>query len=149
MSSRVALRHKAYWLLAALLVLVLALATIPATSTFQGTSWAAEALLVAGPLSAGMSGALIRSVFDESGEQLRAAVAGAAAGGLSGVLFVAAQLLTNPGALKGDSITRLIFFVVAVGFAAGLAFDAVLAKLRGIDVTQTSPIDVVAKDPPP
>lgn len=145
-SSRIAARHKAYWLLAALLFLVLALATIPTTDTYKGTSWVPTALLVAGPLLAGMSGALIRSVFDESGEQLRAAVAGAAAGALSGVLFVAAQLLTNPDALKGDSITRLVFFVVAVGFAAGLAFDAVLAKLRGTDVTQTSPIDVVAKD---
>jgi hypothetical protein len=146
-SSHVASRRKVYWLLVALLFLILAIATIPAMAiTWQGALWAATALLVAGPLFAGMSGALIRGVFDESSEQLRAAVAGAAAGGLSGILFVAAQLFTNPDALKGDSATRLIFFVVAVGFAAGLAFDAVLAKLRGTDVTQTSPIEVGVSD---
>jgi hypothetical protein len=57
------------------------------------------------------------------------------------VLFLAAQLATNPDLLKGDSAARLGYFVVPVGFVAGLAFDAVLAKLRGTDVVQTSPID--------
>ncbi|MFC5925077.1 hypothetical protein [Micromonospora vulcania] len=134
-------RRRARSLVAALVFLLAGLATLPANVAWRPGTWAAVALLVAGPLSAAMCGALIRNAFDEAGEWLRAAVFGAAAGALSAVLFIAAQLATNPDLLKGDSAARLGYFVVPVGFAAGLAFDGVLAKLRGTDVVQTTPID--------
>jgi hypothetical protein len=136
-------RRKIRGVLAAAVYLVLALASIPAFTKWGTGATVAVALLVFGPLLAGASGALIRdALFDEARTSLRDGVLGAAAGGLSGILFIAAQVVTNPDLLKGESASRLIYFVVPVGFAAGLAFDHVLAKLRRTDVTQTSPIEV-------
>ncbi|GAB4102987.1 hypothetical protein GCM10028790_20060 [Micromonospora taraxaci] len=134
-------RRRAWSLLSALVFLAAGLATLPAATAWRPGTWAAVTLLVFGPLCAAVSGALIRNVFDEVGEWLRAAVFGAAAGGLSAVLFLAAQLTTNPNLLQGDSAARLGYFIVPVGFAAGLAFDAVLTKLRGTDVVKTHPVD--------
>ncbi|WP_433357938.1 hypothetical protein ACQPYV_12765 [Micromonospora saelicesensis] len=134
-------RRRAWGLLSALVLLAVGLATLPAATAWQPGTWTAVTLLVFGPLCAAASGALIRNVFDEAAEWLRAAVLGAAAGGLSAVLFLAAQLTTNPNLLQGESAARLGYFVVPVGFAAGLAFDAVLTKLRGTDVVRTHPVD--------
>ncbi|MFG1677567.1 hypothetical protein [Micromonospora sp. NPDC049282] len=139
-------RRRAWSLLSALVLLTAGLAALPAATAWRPGTWAAVTLLVFGPLCAAMSGALIRNVFDEVGEWLRAAVFGAAAGGLSAVLFLAAQLTTNPNLLQGDSAARLGYFVVPVGFAAGLAFDAVLTKLRGTDVVRTQPVDATTTD---
>lgn len=146
--ARVAARRKSIGLVAAILCLVLAIAAIPATARWGSGHVAATALLVFGPLLAGVSGALSRdALVDEARTPLRDGVLGAAAGGIAGILFIAAQIVANTDPLKGDSASRLIYFVVAVGFVAGLAFDAVLAKLRRTDVTATSPIGLPVSGP--
>ncbi|GAB3250568.1 hypothetical protein [Kineosporia babensis] len=127
-------------LLSALLFLLLGLLTVVLAATWKPEGGGAIALLVFGPVLAAMSGGLIRRPTEPSESRLQAAVFGAAAGGMSALLFIGAQLLTDPELLQGESAARLCIYVVPVGFIAGLAFDAVLTKLRGTDVVQTSSV---------
>ncbi|MCW2932569.1 MAG: hypothetical protein JWM19_3531 [Actinomycetia bacterium] len=94
-------------------------------------------LLCAGPLLFATAGAIIRNTFDQGTTWLRPATLGLAAGAVSILLFVAAQLATNPNTLQSDGARRLLFFVLPLGFIAGLTFDAVYAKLRTVDAADT------------
>ncbi|MFI6266106.1 hypothetical protein [Micromonospora sp. NPDC051006] len=129
-------------LLVGLVLLLAALAAIPLSYAWQPASWGALTVLAAAPVLAAMCGAIMRSASDGSGNRLRAAVLGACAGAVAFLLFVAAQLATNPEVLSGGGAKRLVFFVLAIGFIAGFGFDAVYTKLRATDVTVTSAVEV-------
>jgi len=69
---------------------------------------------------------------------------------ITGVLYIVAQLIGAPDVLttaQPDSVRRLLFFVLAIGFVAGLTFDAVYTKLRGKDVSQTAALDAITTAP--
>ena len=80
---------------------------------------------------------MIRNAYDGTGQWLRSAVLGSAAGTIAFLLFVAARLTTNPDLLTNGA-RRLIFFVLAVGFIGGFTSETVYGKLRAQDVTRTS-----------
>jgi hypothetical protein len=91
------------------------------------------------PTLAGAAGALIRTSLDTGRNWARAGVLGGAAGLITGLLYVASQLIGAPDVLEtaeAEGARRLLFFVLPIGFVAGLTFDAVYAKLRGADVSQ-------------
>ena len=70
-----------------------------------------------------------------------AGVLGGAAGLITGLLYVASQLVATPDVLvagQAEAVRRLLFFVLPIGFVAGLTFDAVYTKLRGTDVSQAA-----------
>jgi hypothetical protein len=95
--------------------------------------------LVLLPTLAAATGGLLRTSLDASRNWLRAGVLGGAAGLVTGMLYVASQLVGVPDALDADqldSVRRLLFFLLPIGFVAGLTFDAVYTKLRGVDVSQ-------------
>ncbi|MET8252390.1 hypothetical protein [Micromonospora sp. NPDC005197] len=125
-------------LVTALVLLLLALATIPLAYAAPTGGWQNVAVLVAAPLFASVWGAIVRNAYDGSGNWLRAAALGSAAGVIAFLLFVAAQLSTNPGLLDGDAARQLVFFVLAIGFIGGFTSEVVYAKLRDQDVAQTS-----------
>jgi hypothetical protein len=116
------------------------LGAIPLMYAWKPGTAGSLTLLCAGPLVFAISGAIIRNAFDQGTDWLRPAVLGLAAGCISFLLFVAAQLAATPNILEGPSARRLLFFVLPLGFIAGLTFDAVYAKLRAVDVT---PADVL------
>ncbi|WP_433459501.1 hypothetical protein [Micromonospora sp. CA-248212] len=124
-------------LVTALVLLLLALATIPLAYAAPAGGWQNVAILVAAPMIASVWGAIVRNAYDGNGNWLRAAALGSAAGVIAFLLFVAAQLSTNPGLLDGDAARRLVFFVLAIGFIGGFTSEVVYAKLRDQDVTQT------------
>jgi hypothetical protein len=121
----------------AAVLLLAGLATIPLIYAWKPGTAGSLLLLCAGPLLFATSGAIIRTAFDEGIYWLRPAVLGLAAGAISFLLFVAAQLATTPNTLEGSGARRLLFFVLPLGFIAGLTFDAVYARLRTVDVTRT------------
>jgi hypothetical protein len=97
------------------------------------------------PTLAAAAGGLVRTSTDTgpgSGAEARwtrAGVLGAAAGLVTGLLYVASQLVGVPEVLdadQADSVRRLLFFLLPIGFVAGLTFDAVYTKFRGADVSQ-------------
>ncbi|MGW4638540.1 hypothetical protein ACWEN6_08435 [Sphaerisporangium sp. NPDC004334] len=120
------------------LLLLMSVATIPFIYAAPSGSPALVALLVAAPLFAATCGAIVRNASEQGGQWVRTAVLGAAAGSVACLLFVAAQIATTPDMLNGDGARRLIFFILPIGFVAGLTFDAVYNKLRAHDVTETS-----------
>ncbi|WP_422737214.1 hypothetical protein ACN263_27915 [Micromonospora sp. WMMD729] len=124
-------------LVTALVLLLLALATIPLAYAAPAGGWQNVAVLVAAPMFASVWGAIVRNAYDGSGNWLRAAALGSAAGVIAFLLFVAAQLSTNPDLLDGGSARQLVFFVLAIGFIGGFTSEVVYAKLRDQDVTQT------------
>lgn len=124
-------------LVTALVLLLLALATIPLAYAAPAGGWQYVAVLVAAPMFASVWGAIVRNAYDGSGNWLRAAALGSAAGVIAFLLFVAAQLSTNPGLLDGDGARQLVFFVLAIGFIGGFTSEVVYAKLRDQDVTQS------------
>jgi hypothetical protein len=114
-----------------------------------GAGWSI-ALLMLLPAVAGAAGALIRTSRDGSGQWARAAVLGGAAGLMTGLLYVASQLIGAPDILQTsqvDSVRRLLFFVLPIGFVAGLTFDAIYAKWQGRDVGQSATLDAMTKAP--
>jgi hypothetical protein len=97
------------------------------------------ALLALVPMLAAAGGALIRTSLDVGRDWMRAGVLGGAAGLITGLLYVASQLVGSPTVLdpgQTAAVRRLLFFVLPIGFVAGLTFDAVYAKLRGTNVSQ-------------
>ncbi|MFI5926140.1 hypothetical protein ACIA3K_09130 [Micromonospora sp. NPDC051543] len=135
--ERAAGRRTVAGLVTALVLLLLALATIPLAYAAPAGGWQNLAVLVAAPMIASVWGAIVRNAYDGNGNWLRAAALGSAAGVIAFLLFVAAQLATNPGLLDGDAARRLVFFVLAIGFIGGFTSEVVYAKLRDQDVTQT------------
>lgn len=138
-------RHRARSLIAGIVLLLLTLVAIPLSYTWSPGGAASIATLVITPLLAATCGAIARNAFDEAVNWLSTMVLGATAGAIACLLFVAAQLATNPDILNGEGARRLLFFIIPVGFIAGLTFDAVYNKLRSQDVTQTSALNSMNK----
>lgn len=130
-------RRMALSLSIAAVLLCVGLGAIPLIYAWKPGTAGSLVLLCAGPLLFAISGAIIRNAFDQGTDWLRPAVLGLAAGCISLLLFVAAQLAATPNILDGAGARRLLFFVLPLGFIAGLTFDAVYAKLRAVDVTAT------------
>jgi hypothetical protein len=121
----------------AVALLLLALATVPLTYGLPVGGWQNLTVLVAAAVLASVWGAVIRNAYDWGAEWLRAVVLGSAAGTIAFLLFVAAQMSTNPELFTDDGARRLIFFVLAIGFIGGFTSEVVYRKLRDQDVTQT------------
>jgi len=112
-----------------------------------GTAGSVFALIVV-PVLAAAAGALIRTSLDAGQEWTRAAILGGAAGLIAGLLFVASQLIGAPNVLEASAtqgVRRLLFFVLPIGFIAGLTFDAVYSRLRSADVSQVDTLDKLTK----
>ena len=118
-----------------------ALACIPLASSWKPGTELSLAVLIGAPVLAAAAGAIVRHAFDQGREWLKTAVVGMMVGGTSALLLVAAQLLTTPDVLQSADARRLLFFVVPVGFIAGLTFDDVYRKLRAQDVTKINAIE--------
>ena len=104
------------------------------------------ALLALVPVLAAAAGALIRTSLDVGRDWTRASVLGGAAGLITGLLYVASQLIGAPDVLdtgQTEAVRRLLFFVLPIGFVAGLTFDAVYAKPRGKDVSQACTLNKI------
>jgi hypothetical protein len=104
---------------------------------------------------AGASGATIRVVLDwatgvtrtfalSTYNQyilLRYAALGIVAGGLAGVSFVLAQMFSGgKNTLDADALSRLVPFIIIIGFAAGLTAEVVLSNLRKSPPTVEVPV---------
>ncbi|QVJ00535.1 hypothetical protein KGD82_17805 [Nocardiopsis eucommiae] len=126
-------------LVSAILLLLAALASIVLAGGPGPADPASLSLLLAGPMCAAVSGALIRDSFGRTPSALRASARGLGAGAVSVLLYVAAQLLTVPELLVELDARRLLFFVVPVGFTAGFTFDLVLERLRSPGGPQVAP----------
>jgi hypothetical protein len=130
-------RRASIGLLVAAVCVILALGLIPLSYSFTPGTGTSIALLIAAPLFAAIAGAIVRHSFEKGHEWFRTGVLGMAVGSVSALLFIAAQLLTTPDVLSSSDARRLLWFVVPVGFVAGLTFDAVYRKLRSQDVTRS------------
>ncbi len=102
------------------------------------------------PTLAAAAGGLVRTSTDSGPgtatrpDWTRAGVLGAAAGLVTGLIYVASQLVGVPEALdadQSDGARRLLFFLLPIGFVAGLTFDAVYTKFRGVEVSQSESLD--------
>lgn len=121
--------------------------TWPLASLIPTKGWlGALCIVLFTPMLAGASGATIRVVLDwatgvtrtfalSTYNQyilLRYAALGIVAGGLAGVSFVLAQIFASD--IKPDDMARalskLVPFLVIIGFAAGLTAEVVLSNLR-------------------
>jgi len=130
---------------------VLVVAGLAVTWGWQLGTGLSIALLALLPTLAGAVGALVRTSLDRSQDWARAAVLGGAAGLITGLLYIASQLIGAPDVLdtsQSDSVRRLLFFVLPIGFVAGLTFDAVYGKLRGKDVSQADTLAAITTGPP-
>jgi hypothetical protein len=143
----------------AMLLFLIALAAVPiawsetARIGYRGLLW----ILFFAPIFGGVSGATIRMVFDwrqgsapytAQGAWITSAL-GLVAGGVSGLLFISAQLSAIPDVgnevaakLQEAQASRLVPFALAIGFVAGLTLDAVFRKLTGLDVVRTEVVEV-------
>lgn len=105
------------------------------------------------PLLAGIGGGLARLIFnDYHGDTPRAGqttgqsmVLGMIAGLVAAVLFVLAQLASNPDASNLSSgippaLGRLIAFELIVGLIGGFTLEAVFDKIKRTDVLRTGPV---------
>jgi hypothetical protein len=134
-------------LLAAIIFLVVGLAIIPLVFALEPATAGNLAALISAPLLVAPSGALVRNVLDGKEDWWQAAILGMIAGAVSGLLFILAQLAASPDLLSGEPARRLLLFVTAVGFVAGLTFDTVYTRLRTQDVVNMSGISGVQKKP--
>lgn len=144
--------------LVAMLLFLLAIAAVPlawgeASISYRLLLW----LLFVSPLLGGVSGATSRMVFDwrqgtvphtPQSAWITAAL-GLVAGGVSGLLFISAQLSALPAdstdvaaKLQQAQASRLVPFALAIGFTAGLTLDAVFRKLTGMDVVHSEAVEV-------
>lgn len=134
--------------LAVAVALLLAVAGLAVAWGSQLGTGPGVAMLVLLPTLAGAAGALIRTVLDQGRDRTLAAVFGSAAGLITGLLYVASQLIGAPDVLDtsaGLGVRRLLFFVLLIGFVAGLTFDVIYTKLRGTDVSQTPTLAAMTK----
>jgi hypothetical protein len=123
----------------AVILLLAAVAGLVLSCGSRPGSAGSIALLALVPMLAAAGGALIRTSLDVGRDWTRAGVLGGAAGLITGLLYVASQLVGSPTVLdpgQTAAVRRLLFFVLPIGFVAGLTFDAVYPKLRGTNVSQ-------------
>lgn len=140
-AERAVQRRRTISLLATLAMLAAGIATIPAVYTVRAGSGPGVTLLVFAPLLMAISGSLIADIRGDGRDWVRAAVVGAGAGMVAALLFVGAQITTNPAILTAqDSVRRLIVFILAVGFVGGYTSERVYAKLSEQDVTPVAPL---------
>jgi len=123
-------------LLVGLALLAGAIACIVVGFSVDPGSTASLAIIVGAPALAAAAGAIVRHVSDDGHEWVKTTVLGTMVGAVAALLFIAPQLLTSPDVLKSEDAARLLFFVVPVGFVAGLTYDDVYRKLRRQDVTK-------------
>lgn len=123
---------------AALTLFVLAVLLIPtALVVTDPDTWPELALLFAGPLIAGASGGTIRSLLPRTHEleipTLGSAALGAVAGGVSGLIYLTAQITSSTDTALGDLDNRqfqtFVLFSVVIGFVSGLGLDSVYQRL--------------------
>ncbi len=123
---------------------------------YRGLLW----LLFFSPLLGGVSGATIRMVFDWRQGAISytpqsawiTSALGLIAGGVSGLLFISAQLTALPSEagelmakVQEAQASRLVPFALTIGFVAGLTLDAVLRKLSGLDVVRSEHLEANRK----
>jgi ABC-type multidrug transport system fused ATPase/permease subunit len=145
-ARRESLRGQASLAASALFLLAAAGGVVLAWGWRPGTA-GSVAVLIAVPALAATAGALIRTSLEAGRNWTRAAVLGAAAGLITGLLFVASQLIGAPDVLTttAEGVRRLLFFVLPIGFVAGLTFDAVYGRLRSADVSQAEALEKLNK----
>jgi hypothetical protein len=142
--------------ISSLVVLVLALTLFVGTWDAVLNRMVLLGALVTAPALAGAAASLIRRLWEQVTRQTDApddpvlitALLGCAAGIISGLLYVVAQLTTlTPSAsnLMPASASRLVPFALLTGFLAGFAADAFFRKIRDRDVGS---IEVPAFRPP-
>ena len=122
------------FVLLAVLGLVLAWSSSPSAGT-------SIAILALSPMCAAVGGALAKTSLDVGRAWGRAAVLGGLAGFSTGLLYIASQLIGAPDILQSNllaAVQRLLFFVIPIGFIAGLTFESIYATLRRKDVSQAS-----------
>jgi len=135
----------------AVLMLLGAVAALAIAWGWRPGSTGSVLVLALAPALAASGGALIRTSLDAGRDWGRAGVLGGAAGLITGLLYVASQLMGAPDVLEtpdAEGVRRLLFFVLPIGFVAGLTFDAVFAKLRGTDVSQVDTLANAARQAP-
>jgi hypothetical protein len=132
-----------------LIAFVAALSTVVLTWDTPGLpSWLTLGALLGAPLLAGLSGALVRGVWEtviqglpQSRPASMVAMLGVIAGGVAGMLFVVAQLSALAPAVGGQlppQVNRLIPLALLTGFSAGFATDIVFSRLR-----ESTPMETV------
>jgi hypothetical protein len=105
------------------------------------------------PMLSGASGGVIRTILDlnhglaipYARSTLEAVVLGMAAGLVTAVLFVLAQLASNPAIKDFENgipagLNWLVAFALIIGFIAGLTLELVFGKLQKTDVTTVEPV---------
>ncbi len=150
--SRRESRRAAAGISTAAVLLVAAVGALTAAWGWQPGTAGSILVLALAPALTGGAGALVRTALDAGRDHVRAGVLGGAAGLITGLLYVASQLIGAPDVLQtgdAEAVRRLLFFVLPLGFVAGLTFDAVYAKLRGTDVSQSeSLVSIMSKGNP-
>lgn len=122
----------------ALVLFIVATLLVPtALVVHEPQRWWELALLFIAPVIAGASGGTIRTLLPRTNQvevsTLGSAALGAVAGGISGLLYLTAQLssssATTLGALTEREYQVFVLFSVVTGFLAGLALDSVYQRL--------------------
>jgi hypothetical protein len=126
---RIARKAGAGMAVAALLMTLSLVALVVAGDPGPAAGWNLT-LLLGAPLLASIAGAIVRNSFETEPSWPTSAVRGLGAGLVSVLLYVATQLLTLPNLLDQLDVRRLLFFVIPLGFSAGLTFDLVYERLR-------------------
>ena len=119
------------------LFIIAALLVPTALVVQEPRSWWELTLLFVAPVIAGASGGTIRTLLPRTHEveisTVGSAALGAVAGGVSGLLYLTAQLTSSSGTTLGELTDReyqvFVLFSVVIGFVAGLALDAVYQRL--------------------
>jgi hypothetical protein len=127
-----------------------AFAMVPISTWDNPVPWMVIAALFVCPALAGISGATIRLVFDlregslplSPQSAITTGALGLIAGGVSGLLFITAQMATatEQGMLPKQA-AHLVPFCFLIGFTAGMTLDAVFRKLIATEVLQTGSIE--------
>lgn len=145
-------RRRTEWLretaeqLIVLLLLILAVATIPIGSMITSPS-TSVVLLLLGPMMAAAAGGMARGSINgkPADVPLRAAVQGLLAGTAALLLYVATQLITNPKLFESVVPSSLVSVMVIIGLIAGLTTEHVLAKLRNATVIDLNSLESLVK----
>jgi hypothetical protein len=145
--QRHAARTAAIGRLVATVALVAALAGIVLAGDPGPAGLRSLTLLLFAPMLAAVAGAIIWDSFAAGQQWTLAALRGFGAGVVTVLLYVAGQLLASPGLLDALDARRLLFFVVPLGFVAGLTFDLIFHKLRSAPELPGTDLSVLTQAP--